>query len=334
MVFTREKLEKLSTLLQGKGLIVGHQSPDGDSIGSCVGLGLYLKSIGIENNVVAPDPFPEFLNWMTGTSDILIFSKQPELIMEQISSSDFIFTLDFNDLSRLGDLGIAIESCGKPIIMIDHHQSPKDYATLMFSDTSCGSTSELVCQLIDKRNDNHKLTEAMAEALYCGMMTDTGSFRFPSVTAETHRCVARLMDCGLKPFRIHENVFDNNSYDKLKLLGYALSQKMVLHPELKMAYITLSAEEAKQFDCKKGDTEGLVNYALSVKGIKVAAFFREEDEKIKISFRSKGNVRVNELANKYFNGGGHINAAGGRTDDSMQDTVNLFIEKLPEFLHE
>jgi phosphoesterase RecJ-like protein len=334
MVFTHEKLEQFSTLVKGKGLVIGHQSPDGDSIGSCVGLSLYLKTIGVDAKVVAPDPFPDFLNWMQGTADILIFSAQPELVNEAIHHCDFIFTLDFNDLSRLGDLGATIQNCGKPIVMIDHHQSPKDYAALMFSDTNCGSTSELICQLIDKRGDNHRLSESIAEALYCGMMTDTGSFRFPSVTAETHRCVARLIDAGLKPFKVHENVFDNQSYDKLRLLGFALAQKLVMKPELAMAYVTLSVEEARQFDCKKGDTEGLVNYALSVKGIRVAAFFREDEGKIKISFRSKGSIKVNELAAKYFNGGGHINAAGGRTDDSIEDAVNLFIEKLPEFLNE
>ncbi|MFN3917761.1 MAG: DHH family phosphoesterase [Flavobacteriales bacterium] len=334
MVFTQEKIKKLDTLLRGKGLIIGHQSPDGDSIGSCVGLSLYLKSIGVDSKVVAPDPFPDFLNWMQGTTDILIFSRQPELVKETVNSCDFIFTLDFNDLSRLGDLGVSIEACGKPIIMIDHHQSPKDYAALMFSDVNCGSTSELICRLIDKRGDNHRLTESIAEALYCGMMTDTGSFRFSSVSSETHRCVARLIDSGLKPYKVHENVFDNQSYDKLRLLGFALSQKMVVRPDLSMAYVTLSSEEAKQFDCKKGDTEGLVNYALSIKGVRVGAFFREDEGKIKISFRSKGKIRVNELADKYFNGGGHINAAGGRFDDTIENAVNLFIEKLPEYLNE
>ena len=328
--------QQAKDLLKGikKILIVGHKNPDGDAIGSCLGLGLFLKGRGYEVTVVMPNGFPDFLKWMPGASEILQFDKDAEGVSKSLDQADLVFTLDFNALNRVGDLGPLLEAYQGPFAMIDHHQQPADYAQLTYSDVAMSSTAEMVFHFIVGLDGKQEIDAAIATNLYAGIMTDTGSFRFPMTTATTHRVIADLIDAGAPNSLIHQNIFDSNSPNRLKLLGTALSN-MVLLPEYKAAYMTLSQKELDDNQFRKGDTEGFVNYCLSIHGMVLAVIFIENKQEgiVKISFRSKGSFSVNELARTHFDGGGHNNAAGGRSTRSLTDTVANFISILPDYKH-
>jgi phosphoesterase RecJ-like protein len=227
--------------------------------------------------------------------------------------------------------GVLSESKGIKI-MIDHHQAPDDYATYMFSDVAMSSTCEMVYHFIQMLEDTSKIDAAIATCLYVGIMTDTGSFRFKSTTSTTHKIIAELIDKGADNTEIHNNVYDTNGYERLQLLGCALNNLKVI-PEYKTAYISLSQEELHRFNYKKGDTEGIVNYGLSINNVVLAAIFIEDKQEgiIKISLRSKGNFSVNELSRAHFNGGGHTNAAGGKSYESLNNTIEKFISILPSY---
>jgi phosphoesterase RecJ-like protein len=250
-----------------------------------------------------------------------------------LNESDIIFTLDFNDFSRTGkEFENSLQKQkDKTFVMIDHHLEPSNYAKFMFSDHHKSSTSEMVYEFIVQLSDNAAVSKDMATALYTGIMTDTGSFKFPNTTANTMRIAAELMDKGITHNKIQIKIYDSFTTDKLHLLGEALN-KLVFLPEYKTAYIALTKAELDKHNYKKGDTEGFVNYGLALADSNFAVMFLENDnEGVRISFRSKGDFPANEFAKKYFNGGGHLNAAGGRTQLSIEDAVNLFKEKLPEF---
>lgn len=321
-------------LLEGskKIVIIGHKNPDGDAVGSTVALSLFLKQQGHDTQVIVPNDFPDFLKWMPNAEDILLYNQNTERCDALIKDADLICTLDFNSFTRVGDMQEPLSKATAEYIMIDHHQSPDDYAVLTYSDTAMGSTCEMVYHFIAALGETNSISEAMATNMYTGIMTDTGSFRFASTTATTHKVVAHLMDAGVKHNVIHEKVYDSSSPERLKLLGIALNN-MQIFPAYNTAFISLSQKELDGNKFQKGDTEGFVNYALSVKGIVFAAIFIEDRKNniVKISLRSKGDFNVNLVSREHFHGGGHNNAAGGKSDESLAETIRYFISILPSY---
>ncbi|PWH83320.1 DHH family phosphoesterase [Algibacter marinivivus] len=322
--------ELLST--KKKIVIIPHKNPDGDAIGSTLGLYHYLIRGNHKVHVLAPNDYPSFLKWIPGNDTILKYDSQSKICDALINDADIIFTLDFNAFHRTGNMeSVLTESKGLKI-MIDHHQAPDDYATYMFSDVTMSSTCEMIYHFIDMLGDSQTIDSDIATCLYVGIMTDTGSFRFRSTTSKTHTIVAKLIEKGANNNEIHNNVYDTNSYERLQLLGCALTNLRVI-PESRAAYITLSQDELQKYNYKKGDTEGVVNYGLSLDGIVLAAIFIEDKNEgiIKISLRSKGNFSVNEMSRAHFDGGGHTNAAGGKSHLSLEKTVEKFISILPTY---
>lgn len=311
--------------------IIPHRSPDGDAMGSTLGLYHFLRKLNHNPVVIAPNEFPDFLAWLPGSEDVLIYEKNKEKVGKILQDSELIFTLDFNALHRTGEMENVLKTLTAPFIMIDHHQKPDDYARYMYSNTKFGSTCEMIYNFISFLGHKVLIDQTIATCLYTGIVTDSGSFRFPTTTSETHRVAAGLLDVGVQNGDIHNSLFDNNSYHRLQLLGRALQNMKVL-PEFKTSYITLTQDELDEFHYVKGDTEGIVNYGLTIKGILFAAIFIENKEEgiVKISFRSQGNFDVNQFARDYFTGGGHINAAGGKSTKSLAETVALFESILPK----
>lgn len=317
-------------------VIVPHKNPDGDAIGACLAMYHYLKKKGHHPTVVSPNDYPNFLKWLPGSIDALKFDMQNRQSKKAIAEASVIFILDFNALNRVGDdMQNTLQEFKGIYMMIDHHQQPEDIAKYLFSDTSICSTCQMVYHYLEKLDDVEVIDADIATCIYTGIMTDTGSFRFPSTTSETHRIVADLIDKGADNAKIYNNVYDTNSYGSLQLLGRALTN-LVVKPELKTAFITLSQAELDEFDFQKGDTEGIVNYGLSVDGVIFAAIFIEDFEQkiIKISFRSKGSFSVNKFAREHFDGGGHDNAAGGKSKISLGETVEKFLKLLPNYQKE
>ncbi|GAA3624611.1 DHH family phosphoesterase [Flavivirga jejuensis] len=330
----RQDTESIKQLLSTKKkiVIVPHKNPDGDAIGSTLGLYHYLIKSNHQVNVLVPNDYPTFLKWIPGNDTILKHDSKTKECNALIEDADIIFTLDFNAFHRTGNMESILSESDAIKIMIDHHQMPDDYATYMFSDVSMSSTCEMVYHFIDMLGDANLIDADISTCLYVGIMTDTGSFRFLSTTSRTHQIVAQLIEKGANNTEIHNNVYDTNSYNRLQLLGCALRNLKVI-PESRAAYITLSQEELHKYDYKKGDTEGVVNYALSLKNTILAAIFIEDKQEgiIKISLRSKGHFSVNELSRAHFCGGGHTNAAGGKSYLSLKDTVAKFISILPSY---
>ena len=313
-------------------VVVPHKNPDGDAMGSTLGLYHYLRLNNHKVTVIAPNDYPDFLKWLPGNNTVVVFENEKENSQTLIDTADLIFTLDFNAFHRTGDMAEPLEQSKAIKIMIDHHQQPDDYAKYTYSDASMSSTCEMVYNFIEMLGDVNEIDATIATCLYVGIMTDTGSFRFPSTTSRTHEVVGSLIEKGADNSQIHNNVFDSNGYSRLLLLGRAMQNLKVL-PELRTAYTMLSQAELDEFEFKKGDTEGFVNYGLSLKGIKFAVIFIENKQEsiIKISFRSKGKFSVNEFSRAHFNGGGHTNAAGGRSHDSLEATIDKFISILPQY---
>lgn len=315
-----------------KIVIVPHKNPDGDAIGSTLGLYHYLIKGQHKVNVLVPNDYPKFLKWIPGNDTILKHDTQTKACNDLINDADIIFTLDFNAFHRTGNMETILTESNAIKIMIDHHQAPDDYAKYTYSDVSMSSTCEMVYHFIDMLGDSDLVDSNIATCLYVGIMTDTGSFRFRSTTSTTHFIIAKLIEKGANNTDIHNNTYDTNSYERLQLLGCALTNLRVI-PESKAAYITLSQDELQKYDYKKGDTEGVVNYGLSLDGIVLAAIFIEDRNEgiIKISLRSKGNFSVNEMSRAHFEGGGHTNAAGGKSHLSLEKTVEKFISILPSY---
>lgn len=331
---TNKDISRVKELLASpqKIVIVPHKGPDGDAIGATLALKLFLEAQGHFVKLIAPNEFPDFLKWMPNSEDVLIYEKTQEKCNGHIEEAQLIFTLDFNQLSRAGEMAASLEKASAPFIMIDHHQQPGTYAEVTYSDVTMCSTCQMVYHFIENIGLAEKITPQIATCLYAGIMTDTGSFRYRSTTSLTHRVVADLIEKGADNTSIHENIYDTSSYSQLQLLGCALQNLKVVE-DLRTAYITLSQEELDRHNFRKGDTEGFVNYGLSLSGIVFAAIFIENKAEniVKISFRSKGTFSVNDLARKYYHGGGHINAAGGKSDLSLEETVEKFISILPGY---
>ena len=330
----KQDISSIKSLLSSpkKIVVIPHKNPDGDAIGSTLGLYHFLLKYNHDVTVIAPNDYPNFLKWMPSERSILKYEEQSVACDSIINQAELIFTLDFNALNRTGEMESVLTESNAVKIMIDHHQQPEDYALYCYSDVTMSSTCEMVYNFIDMLEDLEKIDAHIASCLYTGIMTDTGSFRFPSTTSKTHRVIADLIDKGANNAQIHNAVYDTNRYNRMQLLGCALTNLKVL-PEFNTAYITLSQEELNTYDFKKGDTEGFVNYALSLEHIIFAVIFIEDSKHdiIKLSLRSKGDFSVNEFSRKYFNGGGHTNAAGGRSDLTLDATVEKFITILPSY---
>lgn len=305
--------------------IIPHRSPDGDAMGSTLALYHFLQNMNQQAVVMAPNDFPGFLEWMPGSETVLVYENDKAHCTKILQESEIIFTLDFNALHRTGEMEHVLNKLSATFIMIDHHEKPDTYAKYTYSDTGFGSTCEMIYNFICQLGKKDLIDEAIATCIYTGILTDSGSFRFPKTTGTTHRIIAELIDLGAKNTEIPSLLFDNNSYESLQLLGQAL-QNMKVFPELHTAYIALSQQELDKYHYVKGDTEGIVNYALRIKGIHFAAIFIEHtDERIiKISFRSQGKFDVNQFAREHFNGGGHINAAGGKSNTSLEESIKKF----------
>ena len=321
---------KIAQLLKGlintpkKIVITTHRGPDGDAMGSSLALFHLLKQLGHKVNVITPNEYASFLHWLPGNKEVIIYEGNEAASDKITAESDLIFLLDFSDLRRIAPFTDSVSKSKAIKIMIDHHQDPdRNIAELIFSDTTACSTAQLVYEVMDAMEMTTYLNKSIAECLYVGIMTDTGSFKYSSTTAKTHNIIAELITAGAENDKIHDLIYDNSSANRIKLLGYCLNKKLRLYPENNAAIISLTAEELKRFKFKKGDTEGLVNYALSIEGINFAAFIAEKDGVVKLSLRSKGNLKVNEIAGKYFSGGGHINASGGTSQVSVNETIKI-----------
>ncbi len=327
-----EELNKLKVLLAEpkKIVITTHRGPDGDAMGSSLGLYNYLKQKGHQVQVITPNDYPSFLHWMKGNNHVIQFEKEPEAAERITLEAEIIFCLDFNTLSRIDKFAPIVAQAKAFKVLIDHHQQPDEF-DFTLSDTSASSTAQLIYEFIEMFGDVDLIDQDIAECLYVGIMTDTGNFRFPSVTAKTHEIVALLISKGAKHDKAYDLVHDNNSVNRLKLLGYCLNEKLEVLPDFATAIISLNSDELNRFKYQKGDTEGVVNYALSIDGISVAAFFVEREGIVKISFRSKGSFSVNQLARDHFNGGGHINAAGGVYGTKVKEAIDKFKSILPNY---
>jgi bifunctional oligoribonuclease and PAP phosphatase NrnA len=336
--FLQKKLNKQSiTELKAKLtspkkiVITTHRSPDGDAMGSSLALWHVLNKMGHEVQVITPNQYPEFLHWLPANEFVMEYEKRPKDAARITKVADLIFCLDFNSLKRLENYQDLVSEAKAEKILIDHHQEPEDFATYLYSDTESCSTAQMVYEFIHFMGYEKYLTKEVATCLYVGILTDTGSFRFPSTTAFTHKVVAELMEKGINTSEIYNRIYDNNSHDRLRLLGYVLSEKMEVFKEYRTAIITLSEEELTSFNFQPGDTEGFVNYPLSIKGVCFTAYMASKDGQVKISFRSKGGFSVNQFARSHFNGGGHINASGGYSNLSLEETRKKFIDLLPRY---
>lgn len=313
-------------------IITSHKSADGDSIGSSLGLLHFIEKLGKKAIICHPDPAPDFLYWLDASS-ILLMNEEPEQVTAAFLEADLIFCLDYNAVNRVGsDMQALLESTACKKIMIDHHLNPEEFPDITVSETSASSTSELIVDLIEGSGHSALLDEKIGAPLYLGILTDTGTFRFPSVQPRTHEVLAKLLAAGVQHHLIHEYLNDNNTVSRLRLQGYAMSEKLEIMEDYQVAIIPLSKEELVKFNYQKGDTDSLANQALSIKGMKVAIVFSERDGIIKISFRSKGKENaVNVLAAEHFNGGGHANAAGGMSELSVNDTLDKIRKLIPEY---
>lgn len=316
--------------------ITTHVKPDADALGSSLGMANYLKKKGHQVTVVTPTDYPSFLHWMEGNDLVLDFSKDEDqkLAKEALKKADMVICLDFSVLNRVNELGELIRNSDAYIVNIDHHQDPEDFADFRYWSTEAAATCELVYELIVKLGDRGLIDKDIAECLYAGILTDTGGFRHPNTTKNVHLVVAELIDLGANVSQISNWIYDSNSVNRLKFIGFAITRRLIIREDLHTAYFVISKKDLKKYQSRTGDTEGLVNYALSLDGIKLAALFSEREDGIKISFRSSVDVAVNKFAADYFNGGGHKNAAGGKSDLSLKDTIERFEELVEEHQEE
>jgi bifunctional oligoribonuclease and PAP phosphatase NrnA len=314
-----------------KAVITTHQKPDGDAMGSSLGLYHLLIGLGHTVTVISPTNWASFLSWMPGCKKVIDYEQQTEKSNTLINEADWLFCLDFNTLSRTKNMAnVLLEAKGQRIL-IDHHREPQtEVFTYGVSDTGKSSTAEMVYDFICDSGNQEKITKDIASCLYAGVMTDTGSFRFPATTASVHRMVANLKDKGLEHSIVHEELYDNFLENRFRFIGNILTNRMQIFYEYNTALIAIPQADLIKYDIRVGDTEGLVNYPLSIKGIKLAAIIIDRGEERKSSFRSKGDFDVNTFARKYFNGGGHFNAAGGFNKETLDEVVVKFKAAMKE----
>jgi bifunctional oligoribonuclease and PAP phosphatase NrnA len=315
-----------------KIVITTHHKPDGDAIGSSLGLFNYLIQRGHEVKVISPTDYPTYFNWMPGNDRVIIYTDNINASNAFIAGAEIIFCLDFNALSRINEMGDVVKESSALKVLIDHHPQPEDFDDYRYWDTAATATAQLVYKFIAEQLGHKALVNAdVASCLYVGIMTDSASFSLPNTTAEVFRIAADLVDAGAVSWQINNLVYNNSPENRLRFLGLCLLERLEVLYEYNTAIIAVSKQDLEKFNINTGETEGIVNYALSIAGIRLAAFIVERTDKIKLSVRSRGEIPANEICKKYFNGGGHRNAAGGTSTDSLQQTVNQFKLILPEY---
>lgn len=315
-----------------KVVITTHFKPDADALGSSLALAGFLKKLGHQVTVITPSDYPSFLNWMPGNEHVVVFEKgKTDFVSKSlIKEAELIFCLDFSALSRIHDMEHLVKNAQADLVMIDHHTHPEDFAKYTLHNEKAASTTELVYDLIELLGKKDLIDTEIGSCIYAGLMTDTGSFRHPSTTARVHQIAGELIELGVNTNYVHRKIYDSFTIERLKFLGFMLSEKLKVLPEYNVAYFTVTKEELKRFDSQTGDTEGIVNYGLTISGITMAAIIVERPEAIKMSFRSIESVAVNDIAANHFSGGGHKNAAGGKTEGiGLAATEAKFLEILP-----
>jgi phosphoesterase RecJ-like protein len=332
-----ENIQAFQALLQSPRnmVVITHFKPDADALGSALGLAGFLKRKGHQVTVVTPSDYPSFLAWMPGNEDVIALSndtQEPEKRAKAaIGNADVIFCLDFSSLKRIEKLQDSVRQATATKVMIDHHLEPEHFAEFEQWDTKSASTAGLIFQLIEQMGEKTLIDPNIANCLYAGVMTDTGGFRHNNTTRAEFLIASELTGLGANPSEVAKQIYDTNSFERLKLTGFVLSQKLQVLPQYHTAYMTITMKELKQFGSQTGDTEGLVNYGLSIKGIKLSVLMYERKDEIKLSFRSLGNFSVNDMARKYFEGGGHRNASGGASRTTLDETLQKFLNILPEY---
>lgn len=311
--------------------IIPHLNPDGDAMGACLGLKRVLRNRGFEVKVICPTDFPEFLKWLPGLNNTLIFSEHKEEAESFIEASDLVFCLDFNDINRVGDIAGVLKRYNGPKVLIDHHPHPQEFADYIFSYPKASSTCELVFEFVQQIGMKENMDRDVATCLFTGILTDTGSFSYNSSDSRTYAIVGDLLDFGIDKDAIHSRVFNNYTADRMRLLGHCIGSKMVVLPEYRTAYLSISDADMKRFNFQPGDNEGFVNIPLSIHGIIFTVLFTENEDRIKISFRSKGKFATNEFSAKHFNGGGHRNASGGESNLPLEEAIRKFVALLPDY---
>lgn len=333
--FTKDKhkLDLYSNWIkEAKNIVItSHQNPDGDAFGSALGLWNYLTKFGFDSlTFISPTDFADFIAWMPGVPSIVVYDNKNKTLANQlIDEADLIFCCDFSSGSRMKDMKDQVLNATAKKIVIDHHEQPESFADLMYWNEHASSTCELIYHMIVELGHEDMINLDVATCLYTGLLTDTGSFKYPATTPEVHNIAGKLLAKGVVPSAIHRSLFDQNEFEKLQFLGYVLNKKMTYLPEYRVCYTYISEKELKKYNSKNGDTEGIVNYGLSIAGSVMSAIFIEKEGLIKISFRSVHDFSVADLARDYFEGGGHKNAAGGRSVLSLEETVQKFLTLLP-----
>ncbi len=312
-------------------LLLSHKNPDGDALGSGLALYQYFAEKKINVNFILPNQLPDYLNWMPNVQKVLTYTSNKDQALKVIKEADLVIMVDFNHRSRLDKMGEAVLESNAPKIMIDHHPYPEDISDILYSRVSSSSTAEMVFEFITAINNGNKLSKEIAECLFLGIVTDTGSFSYNSSNPFTFEVVSELLKSGIDKDFVIDKVYNNHSHSRLRLLGFSLNDNMTVLPELATAYIHLSQADLEKFNFEPGDTEGFVNYPLSIKGIVFSAIFIEKDGFTKCSFRSKGTFPANKVSGDHFNGGGHLNAAGGESKSSLKDTIEKFERVLPDY---
>lgn len=329
-------VDEFRNILESPGfsLVVPHINPDGDAIGACLALNGILKNMRHNSKVIIPNEFPEFLQWMAGAGEVIDFEKSSDEVNRLFSEADTLFCLDFNDFERSEGMKDLLSSFNGKKVVVDHHPGPVVNCDLLVSYSSVSSTCELLFRLVEEAGYLNYLDKECADAIFVGIMTDTGNFSYNASDPDTYYIIAKLLEKGIDKDLIHSNVYHTFSEDRWRLIGHSLKEKMVILPEYRTGYISLSKNELEQFNFQSGDTEGLVNYPLSVKGVVFCALFMERDDYIKLSFRSKGNFSTNDFSRRHFNGGGHMNASGGSIKLPLEESIRLFVSLLEDYKDE
>jgi len=319
-------------------VIVTHFKPDADALGSSLGLAGYLKAKGHRVNVITPSDYPDFLSWMPGSNEVFALEKNNPAKLAtasgMIAKADVIFCLDFSSINRIDALEEPVLKSQAIKVLIDHHLEPENFASYSLWNVQSASTAGLIFELIDSLGEKNLITTGMADCLYAGLMTDTGSFRHNNTRQKEFSIASELVGAGANPHQVAKNIYDTNSIERLRLTGFVLSEKLKVLPEFRTAYITLTSQDLNKFSSQTGDTEGLVNYGLSIKNVILSALIYDRGEEIKLSLRSLGNFSVNEMARNHFDGGGHRNASGGTSKISLEKTVEKFLSILPKYKNE
>lgn len=330
----KDVAQLLNALVPGrKVVILTHKNPDGDAMGSSLGLMGVLEKLGLSVSFITPTEYDHYLGWMKGASKALNAASDTQGAISEIEKAEIIFCLDFSSIGRLAKLGEAVLNSGALKVLVDHHTDPERFASLEFHRTGVSSTCELIFHLIRDLGLLSHIDAEVAQCLYVGIMTDTGSFRYEGTTPEVHRIIAQLLETGIRVSDIHNNIFNQFSEERTRFLGYCLHKKMRVLPEYRTAYITITQAEIQEFGIKEGDSEGIVNYNLTMEGIRFGVLIIEKTDMVKFSFRSIGSIPCNKFA-KHFNGGGHPNASGGQSESTLEECEQKFLSLLDDFKSE